>query len=234
MKKSLFLVAALLLCTAVRAQYFCTANKTELHYVNYDEAGQSISNETTTVYNAGNKDGVTVAQYLTKIVTNKTKNNTSYTLHNWSYDGSQTVCQEDLMYGPYIKSDSDPAKYDAKTREAMAEEIKFKGDNTFIIKDGARAGVTIPDYSYSYINNMLKNEVNISGAAYMGEERISTTTGKFDCTKISYLKRTKILLKTETLRITEWYAKEVGLIKSEAFDTKGKLHGKKLLVKIIK
>ena len=73
----------------------------------------------------------------------------------------------------------------------------FKGDNTFIIKDGARAGVTIPDYSYSYINNMLKNEVNISGAAYMGEERISTTAGKFDCTKISYLKRTKILLKTE-------------------------------------
>ena len=31
------------------------------------------------------------------------------------------------MYGPYIKSDSDPAKYDAKTREAMAEEINVQG-----------------------------------------------------------------------------------------------------------
>ena len=82
---------------------------------------------------------------------------------------------------------------------------------------------------------MLKNEINISGAAYMGNETVSTTAGKFDCIKISYLKRTKIVLKTTTLRITEWYAKGVGLVvKSEAYDTKGKSYGKTLLTKIVK
>ena len=68
----------------------------------------------------------------------------------------------------------------------------------------------------------------------MGEEKVSTTAGKFDCIKISYLKRTKIVLKTETVRVTEWYAKGVGLVKSEAYDTKGKLDCKTLLVKIDK
>ena len=219
MKKMLLAIVALLACHTMQAQYFCTTQGTELHYVNYDEAGQSLSNETVTVYNVVKNASGESAQYLAKIVTNKTKNNTSYTLYNWNYDGNVTTCQEDLMYGPYIKSDSDPAKYDSKARQAMVEELKLKGDNSFTIKKHASAGESIPDRTYSLISNMLKNEINISGAAYMGEEKVSTTAGKFDCIKISYLKRTKIVLKTETVRVTEWYAEGIGLVKSESYNT---------------
>lgn len=234
MKKMLLVIVALLACHTMQAQYFCTTQGTELHYVNYDEAGQSLSNETVTVYNVVKNASGESAQYLAKIVTNKTKNNTSYTLYNWNYDGNVTTCQEDLMYGPYIKSDSDSAKYDSKARQAMAEELKLKGDNSFTIKKHASAGESIPDRTYSLIFNMLKNEINISGAAYMGEEKVSTTAGKFDCIKISYLKRTKIVLKTETVRVTEWYAEGIGLVKSESYNTKGEPDGKTILVKIVK
>lgn len=234
MKKMLLAIVALLACHTMQAQYFCTTQGTELHYVNYDEAGQSLSNETVTVYNVVKNASGESAQYLAKIVTNKTKNNTSYTLYNWNYDGNVTTCQEDLMYGPYIKSDSDPAKYDSKARQAMAEELKLKGDNSFTIKKHASAGESIPDRTYSLISNMLKNEINISGAAYMGEEKVSTTAGKFDCIKISYLKRTKIVLKTETVRVIEWYAEGIGLVKSESYNTKGEPDGKTILVKIVK
>lgn len=234
MKKMLLVIVALLACHTMQAQYFCTTQGAELHYVNYDEAGQSLSNETVTVYNVVKNASGESAQYLAKIVTNKTKNNTSYTLYNWNYDGNVTTCQEDLMYGPYIKSDSDPAKYDSKARQAMAEELKLKGDNSFTIKKHASAGESIPDRTYSLIFNMLKNEINISGAAYMGEEKVSTTAGKFDCIKISYLKRTKIVLKTETVRVTEWYAEGIGLVKSESYNTKGEPDGKTILVKIVK
>lgn len=234
MKKMLLAIVALLACHTMQAQYFCTTQGTELHYVNYDEAGQSLSNETVTVYNVVKNASGESAQYLAKIVTNKTKNNTSYTLYNWNYDGNVTTCQEDLMYGPYIKSDSDPAKYDSKARQAMAEELKLKGDNSFTIKKHASAGESIPDRTYSLISNMLKNEINISGAAYMGEEKVSTTAGKFDCIKISYLKRIKIVLKTETVRVTEWYAEGIGLVKSESYNTKGEPDGKTILVKIVK
>lgn len=234
MKKMLLAIVALLACHTMQAQYFCTTQGTELHYVNYDEAGQSLSNETVTVYNVVKNASGESAQYLAKIVTNKTKNNTSYTLYNWNYDGNVTTCQEDLMYGPYIKSDSDPAKYDSKARQAMAEELKLKGDNSFTIKKHASAGESIPDRTYSLISNMLKNEINISGAAYMGEEKVSTTAGKFDCIKISYLKRTKIVLKTETVRVTEWYTEGIGLVKSESYNTKGEPDGKTILVKIVK
>lgn len=234
MKKLLLFVWAMWACYGLHAQYFCTVEGTELHYVNYDEAGQSVSNETAIVGYVRKEKGTTMACYVNKIVTNKLKNNTSYTRFDWSYDGKQTVCAEDLAFGPYIDSDSDPAKYDTAARTAMQEELKFKGNNSFILKNHAKGGESMPDRSYSLIVNMLKNEITISGAAYMGEERVSTTAGKFNCMKISYLKRTKVLLKSTTHRITEWYAEGIGLVKSEAFDMKGKPAGKTLLVKIVK
>lgn len=232
MRKLMFIAGMLMACHTMHAQYFCTNTGTELSYVTYDEAGQSISNETATVSHVKKQDDKVLATYFTKIVVNKAKNNTSYTLYNWGYDGNNSVCTEDLMYGPYIASDSDPAKYDDAIRAALLVDKKFKGDNSFTLKDDAKAGGTMPDYSYSYLNGVLKSEITVSGAAYMGEEQVSTTAGKFECVKISYLKRTKIVLKTTTLRVTEWYAKGVGLVKSEAYDMKGKLDGKVLLVKM--
>ena len=120
------------------------------------------------------------------------------------------------------------------TKKGGTYTLKLKGDNSFTIKKHASAGESIPDRTYSLIFNMLKNEINISGAAYMGEEKVSTTAGKFDCIKISYLKRTKIVLKTETVRVTEWYAEGIGLVKSESYNTKGEPDGKTILVKIVK
>lgn len=234
MKKTILFIFAILACHVSHAQYFCTTEGTELHYVNYDEAGQSVSNETAVVGYAGRNGENVSASYINKIVTNKQKGNTSYTRFDWNYDGNQTVCVEDLMFGPYIDSDSDPAKYDTAARTAMQEELKFKGNNALVLKRQAKAGESIPDRSYSLIANMLKNEITISGATYMGEERISTTAGKFDCLKISYLKRTKVLLKSTTHRINEWYAEGIGLVKSESFDMKGKPAGKTLLVKIVR
>lgn len=234
MKKIVFFISALLVCGMANAQYFCTKNGTELHYVNYDEVGQSVSNVTTTVKNVTNEDGKTLADYYSKTVTTKAKNNTSYSLTQWSYDGKNTICTEDLMYELYIASDSDPASYGPKAKMALMEDRKFKGDNSFTLSDNAKAGESIPDRSYQLILNMLKNEINISGAAYMGNETVSTTAGKFDCIKISYLKRTKIVLKSTTLRVTEWYAKGIGLVKSEAYDTKGNVYGKTLLTKVVK
>ena len=234
MKKVVLAIVALLGSSALQAQYFCSTKGVELHYVNYDNAGQSISTEVATVTNVKNEGSLKTADYVTKVVTNKATNNTSYTLYNWQYDGTNTVCLEDLAYGAYIKSNSDPARYDTAARAVYREEIKYKGDNSFTLSNEAKAGTAMPERTYSAIENLLRNDVKISGGAYMGTERVNTTAGKFDCLKISYLKRTKVVLKTTTWRVTEWYAVGVGLVKSESYDTKGKLAAKTLLVKIVK
>ena len=234
MKKVMFWVAGLFACHVAQAQYFCTAEGAKLYYVNYDEVGQSVSDEEITVKDVVRDGNEVKASYYDKIVTTKTKNNTSYTLYNWTYDGTNSTCAEDLMYGPYIDSDSDPARYDTVARLEWMEKLKFKGDNAFSIKDGVKAGENMPDRKFQWIRNMLKNDVTISGVSCMGTELVHTRAGKFNCVKISYLKRTKIILKTTTLRVNEWYAEGVGLVKSELFNMDGEQEGKTLLVKVEK
>ena len=76
MKKMILFIFALLACHAGYAQYFCTIEGAELHYVNYDEAGQSVSNETAVVGYVGRDGNNLSAAYVNKIVTNKLKGNT--------------------------------------------------------------------------------------------------------------------------------------------------------------
>ncbi len=235
MKKFLWIMMVWLMGNAAQAQYFCTEQGTELHYVIYDEAGQSTASETVTVTNVQKEDGKESVMYFSKIVKNKEKNNTSYTLYFWSYDGYNSICTEDLMYGPYIDSDADPAVYNEEIRQALQTDRKFKGDNSFMLQDALKGGEEMPERSYAWQDGLVKNEVTITGAACLGHERVSTTAGRFlDCLKISYLKRNKVVVKTKTVRVTEWYAKGVGLVKSESHDMKGKPAGKTLLVKIDK
>ena len=73
MKKAMLFVAALLACHVANAQYFCTTEGTELHYVNYDEVGQSVSDETMTVKNILQEGNTVKASYYAKIVTTKAK-----------------------------------------------------------------------------------------------------------------------------------------------------------------
>ena len=82
-----------------------------------------------------------------------------------------------------------------QARMRMLDEKKFNGDNSWSLADDAAAGSSMPDRFYEYVPKMLKTEVTISGGSCLGTEQVSTTAGKFDCVKISYLKRTKVVLK---------------------------------------
>ena len=232
MKKTLLITFALLVVTALHAQYFSTNEGAELVYVNYDSAGQSTSTETVTVKSVTKERGAVSAVYMDKIVNQKSKNNTSYTRYLWTYSDGTTTCTEDLMYGPYIDGDSDPDIYNEEIMEALKSDCKFKGDNSFTLLDGIYGGESIADRSYSYTSNMLKNEITISGASYLAPEMVSTTAGNFTCLKVSFLQQTKITVRKETIRVNEWYAKGIGLVKREVYNTKGALKSKTVITKI--
>jgi len=62
-------------------------------------------------------------------------------------------------------------------------------------------------------------------------EKVTTPAGTFECFKISYDIETKMLL-TIKAKAAEWYSKDVGLVKSESYNKKGKLRGYSLLSSI--
>jgi len=69
---------------------------------------------------------------------------------------------------------------------------------------------------------------NISDRTVEAEESITTPVGTFDCYKMTYTSEVKIGLKIKS-SVTEWYAKGIGLVKSEMYNKKGKLESYTML-----
>jgi hypothetical protein len=116
-------------------------------------------------------------------------------------------------------------------------EMKIEGGNLEIpssmkagdvLKDGnmkiafSSNGMTIMNMTFSVTNR--KVEV---------VENITTPAGTFECYKISSEVATKMMVNVKTKGV-EWYAKGVGMVKSETYSSDGKLLGSNVLTSIKK
>jgi hypothetical protein len=73
--------------------------------------------------------------------------------------------------------------------------------------------------------------INISNRKVESAESITTPAGTFDCFKITFDMATKMMM-TVKAKGAEWYAKGVGMVKSESYSTSGDLMGYSLLSSI--
>ena len=71
-------------------------------------------------------------------------------------------------------------------------------------------------------------KIDITERQVIGEENLHTSAGEFDCFKISQKIYMKTMGKLEMHSI-EWYAKGVGMVKSETYDKKDKLKSYSIL-----
>ncbi|RLD80340.1 MAG: hypothetical protein DRJ10_07545 [Bacteroidetes bacterium] len=100
------------------------------------------------------------------------------------------------------------------------------------------AGQTLNDGRVSIkISNsgvkMMTLTVNITNRKVEGFEKITTPAGTFDCVKISFDSDMKMIFKIKTSSV-QWFAKDIGIVKSENYDEKGKLTGTSMITKITK
>lgn len=73
--------------------------------------------------------------------------------------------------------------------------------------------------------------VDITNRKVEGKETVTTPAGTFDCYKISYDMKTKMMMGIESSGI-DWIAKDVGVVKSEVYKKNGKLMSYSLLTKV--
>jgi len=77
---------------------------------------------------------------------------------------------------------------------------------------------------------LMTMTTNITNRKVDAKEKITTDAGTFDCYKISYDISTKMMM-SMNFSATEWYAKDVGMVKSESY-SKGSLSGSTILTAI--
>ena len=95
-----------------------------------------------------------------------------------------------------------------------------------MLKDGS-VTISMP------ANPVFNMSIKINNRKVEAIEPVTTPAGTFECVKISYDVESKMMFVIKT-KGTEWHAADVGLVKSESYDAKGKLSGSQELVKLAK
>ena len=71
--------------------------------------------------------------------------------------------------------------------------------------------------------NLIKMSISISDRKVEAKESITTEAGAtYECYRIRYIMESKMLI-TKQFEIVEWFAEDIGMIRSETYNKKGKL-----------
>ncbi len=117
--------------------------------------------------------------------------------------------------------------------EQMAgADINAKVEGDFLdIPADPKAGQKLKDGELTLtLNDAMKMTTTITNRQVDAVEEITTPAGKFEYFKITYDVATKFVIGVKG-KAAEWYARDVGLVRSETYNKKGKLQGYSELTK---
>jgi hypothetical protein len=109
----------------------------------------------------------------------------------------------------------------------------------FDVPSSFRVGQTLKDITYNLKMSMgsmtmMNRTFTVKDRKVEAQESVTTPAGTFDCYRISFTTTSSGGIGGGTTRSTMWYAKDVGMVKSEVYSDNGKLVAKQVLSKIEK
>lgn len=191
-----------------------------------------------TNYNAkGKLTGRTTYELLDKV---ESGNDVTFTVKNITYDKKDKQVYENTFEAKCVdgkfqfdmtyRMDGNALQaYDDMDIEVDATEFEIPdmdaspgtqlADGSLVVNIGAGGGLG------------LKMTVLVTDRLVEARENITTTAGSFDCIVLTQNISTKMLLNVKASS-KEWYAENIGMVRSESYNKKGKLMGYSELTKL--
>lgn len=229
MKKNIyFLLFTFLLSGFVSAQELCTsylpAEGTKLTYANFNKKGKPTTTTFTEVVSVKEKDGITIFKVHQLISDGKEKNDME---NNFEYqcDGEKFIIDMKSMLNA------------EQMQSFQGGKIIAEVDNMYIPKN-LEAGMELNDGHIKMTVYVDPITTTITARAFyrkvIAKEEVTTAAGTFQAWKIDGNIETKFAFMRMAIRVIEWYAEDVGIVRSETYDTKERLVGTTELQKIEK
>jgi hypothetical protein len=149
---------------------------------------------------------------------------------------SEWVCENGVLHftvnSMNFMMDSNPQ---AKSPDMKVEVLGDKMD----LPSDLKVGQTMRDITYQI--KMTLSGMSLMNKTYKvrdrkveAEESVTTPAGTFTCYKITFTSTSEGGIGNGTIKSVMWYAKDVGLVKSENYKEDGKFLGRQILTKISK
>lgn len=134
-----------------------------------------------------------------------------------------------MIYARYSPGQEAEAETEFRTYSKM---IRSEGRIVIPLYSTAKVGDEMPECSYLQKIGFYKMWAFLKKGKYEGIEKVHTPAGDFDCVKVSYQLKGKIMLFSESEYCIDWYAKGIGLVKSQETDKRGRVKSTTLLHQI--
>jgi hypothetical protein len=115
-------------------------------------------------------------------------------------------------------------------------EMEIKGDN-LQYPSGMKVGDLLSNGTVTLSFNtagmkMMNMTTTVKNRKVEAIEDITTSAGTFKCYRISYDVESKTFMKNVTSKAVQWFSEDVGMVKTESYDQKGKLAASSVLTAI--
>jgi hypothetical protein len=223
MKKSILFLIAIFFAAQVISQdcgvYHPTKVGTKLSYTYYQKPNKPESTSSMTIINKEN-----TANGLKLDVSGVASDKNGKETLNFAYSA---WCDGETFLIDMKSSLSTMSVNDLSNYKIESTNLQFPKNMV--------AGQKLPDASIALtIDGPVKTGItsSLTNRKVEGFETITTSAGSFECVKISYEYNSKVMFIKTSGKVIEWYALNVGMVKTETYDSKGKLIGTNLLTSL--
>lgn len=195
--------------------YYPSKENAQLGYNQYDKKGNLSGSSLQKITSLKSAPGSTVAEITSESFDAKGKSMGTVKLTARCESGVYFIDMKNYMGAQSTDAYKDMEMSVEGGNLEMPLSLKA-GD---VLKDGnlkmsfSSGGMTIMNMTIAVTNRKVE-----------AVENITTPAGTFECCKITYDIATKMMINVK-MKGVEWYAKNVGLVKSESYSTDGKLMG---------
>jgi hypothetical protein len=227
--KNLFLFIALCIFSFGSAfsqvcdNYFPAEVGTTWEITNYDAKNKIESIQKSSILSATESDGGLLVTI--EVVSYDTKDNE---VHRQTFT---TYCKDGNFYidmSTFLSPES-------MGGEGSGAQMQMEAQN-MELPSGITVGQKLPDawikvtMQADGMPTMFSQTINIVNRVVESFESMTTPAGTYDCVKITWDTQMKMVFNVQT-HSKVWYAKNVGTVRSEYYDKKGKLEGYSVLTK---
>ena len=146
-----------------------------------------------------------------------------YEYQFWEGDGKPLFADEGKMDMKITLNIEGTTSYMYDMKKSMAiQDVVTMGDISSLPSE-LKVGQSVPDGKINIKVKSVGASFLITDRKVVAIEDVTTPAGTFKGYKMEEVQTNKVLVSTKSFRIVTWYAKNIGCVKQEVYDKKGKL-----------
>ena len=146
-----------------------------------------------------------------------------YEYQFWEGDGKPLFADEGKMDMKITLNSEGTTSYMYDMKKSMAiQDVVTMGDISSLPSE-LKVGQSVPDGKINIKVKSVGASFLITDRKVVAIEDVTTPAGTFKGYKMEEVQTNKVLVSTKSFRIVIWYAKNIGCVKQEVYDKKGKL-----------